>query len=205
MSTPAAPDSPRGDTASGSSETPAAHSDQSRSPTQRRYDRLFNTGGSRAVGAYLRERVYATFTGLAIVLVVSQADHADADHAMLALLFGVLGITIAGLVSDVVSHLAVEGEFPHGADWIVLVRVAAGGLSTVVVPGGLVLLGWLEIIPLSTAMTAAAAVYIATLALIGWLAVRRSHAKWWERVLALGILVALGLLVIALQTVAKLV
>ncbi|WP_434969482.1 hypothetical protein [Microbacterium sp. bgisy207] len=114
MSTPAAPDSPRGDTASGSSETPAAHSDQSRSPTQRRYDRLFNTGGSRAVGAYLRERVYATFTGLAIVLVVSQADHADADHALLALLFGVLGITIAGLVSDVVSHLAVGGSSPTG-------------------------------------------------------------------------------------------
>ena len=146
---------------------------------QRRYDRLFNTGGHRAVGAYLRERIYATFTGLAIVLVVAGSDHEDADHALLALLFGVLGITIAGLVSDMVSHLAVEGEFPHGADWVVLIRVAGGGLSTVVVPGGLMLLGWL--------------------------AVRRSHARWWERAVALGILIGLGFLVIALQTLAKLV
>jgi len=175
------------------------------SSMQRRYDRLFNTGGSRAVGAYLRERIYATFTGLAIVLVVAGSDHEDADHALLALLFGVLGITIAGLVSDVVSHLAVEGEFPHGRDWVVLTRVAAGGLSTVVVPGGLVFLGWLEIIDLSTALSAAAIVYIATLALIGWLAVRRSHARWWERVIALGILVGLGFLVIAMQTLAKVV
>ena len=172
---------------------------------QRRYDRLFNTGGSRAVGAYLRERIYATFTGLAIVLVVAGSDHAAADHALLALLFGVIGITIAGFVSDVVSHLAVEGEFPHGADWVVLLRVAGGGLSTVVVPGGLMLLGWLEIIDLSTAISAAAIVYVVTLALIGWLTVRRSHARWWERVLALGILIGLGLLVIALQTLAKLV
>ena len=175
------------------------------SSMQRRYDRLFNTGGSRAVGAYLRERIYATFTGLAIVLVVAGSDHAAADHALLALLFGVIGITIAGFVSDVVSHLAVEGEFPHGADWVVLLRVAGGGLSTVVVPGGLMLLGWLEIIDLSTAISAAAIVYVVTLALIGWLAVRRSHARWWERVLALGILIGLGLLVIALQTLAKLV
>ena len=51
----------------------------------------------------------------------------------------------------------------------------------------------------------AAIVYVVTLALIGWLAVRRSHARWWERVLALGILIGLGLLVIALQTLAKLV
>lgn len=176
-----------------------------REATQRRYDRLFSAGGSRAIGAYLRERVYATFTGLSIVLVVAQSDHTDAEHALLALIIGVLGIVIAGLVSDVVSHLAVEGEFPHGADWIVLMRVAGGGLSTVLVPGTLVLLGWLEVIPLSTAMSAAAVVYIATLALIGWLAVRRSHTRWWERLAALGILIGLGLLVIALQTLAKLV
>ena len=137
------------------------------SSMQRRYDRLFNTGGSRAVGAYLRERIYATFTGLAIILVIAGSDHEDADHALLALLFGVIGITIAGLVSDVVSHLAVEGEFPHGRDWIVLTRVAGGGLSTVAVPGGLLFLGWLEIIDLSTAISAAAIVYVVTLALIG--------------------------------------
>ncbi|MEV8360239.1 hypothetical protein [Microbacterium sp. NPDC076895] len=202
MMTPASADEPhdgaRTDGAPARSTAP-----EGGSTMQRRYDRLFNTGGSRAVGAYLRERIYATFTGLAIVLVVAGSDHADADHALLALLFGVIGITIAGFVSDVVSHLAVEGEFPHGADWVVLLRVAGGGLSTVVVPGGLMLLGWLEIIALSTAISAAAIVYIVTLALIGWLAVRRSHARWWERVIALGILVGLGFLVIALQTLAK--
>ncbi|QPE04444.1 hypothetical protein IT882_15100 [Microbacterium schleiferi] len=205
MMTPASADEPRDDGRSGSAHDGLEAAPEGGSSMQRRYDRLFNTGGHRAVGAYLRERIYATFTGLAIVLVVAGSDHEDADHALLALLFGVLGITIAGLVSDMVSHLAVEGEFPHGADWVVLIRVAGGGLSTVVVPGGLMLLGWLEIIDLSTAISAAAIVYIATLGLIGWLAVRRSHARWWERAVALGILIGLGFLVIALQTLAKLV
>ena len=45
-------------------------------------------------------------------------------------------------------------------------------------------------------------VLIVTLALIGWLAVRRSHLLWWKQLLALGMLLALGLLVVLLQTIA---
>lgn len=40
------------------------------SRTARRYQQISEAGGIPAVATYLRERVYAIFTGLAIVLVV---------------------------------------------------------------------------------------------------------------------------------------
>jgi len=159
-------------------------------------------GGEQAIVAYFKERVYATFTGLAIVLVVSSSEHAEADHAFWALILGVVGITAAGFVSDVISHLAVHRTFPGRVDLVISMRIAGGALSTLLTPGILLLLALLDVMPLETALRAAAAVYIGTLAVIGWFAVRRSDLAWWKQVLALAILVALGLLVIALQTLA---
>ncbi|MFF2486819.1 hypothetical protein ACFVSU_10485 [Microbacterium sp. NPDC058062] len=159
-------------------------------------------GQEEAFVRYFKERVYATFTGLAIVLVVSASDHAEPDHAFFALVLGVVGITAAGFVSDIVSHLAVHQEFPSGGEFAVLGRIAGGALGTVVVPGILIALAWLDVMHLETALRVSSIVYIATLGVIGWAAVRRARLSWAQKLVALGILLALGLLVIGLQTLA---
>ncbi|MCM3659314.1 hypothetical protein M3147_18845, partial [Agromyces mediolanus] len=65
----------------------------------------------------LKERVYATFTGLAIVLVQhSNVAHLDAARATLTLLVGIVAITAAGFVADVIAHLAVHEAFPDRAE-----------------------------------------------------------------------------------------
>lgn len=151
---------------------------------------------------YFKERVYATFTGLAIVLVVMANDHADAEHALFALLLGVLGIVAAGFASDLISHLAVHREFPGRVDLAIMLRVAGGALSTVVTPAILIGLAWIGVIHLESALRAASIVYIVTLGVIGWFAVRRARLEWWKQVLALGVLIALGLAVVGLQTLA---
>src|SRR4051812_19007114 len=87
-------------------------------------------GREDAFVMYFKERVYATFTGLALVLVVMVNEHADAEHALFALLLGVLGITAAGFVSDVVSHLAMHREFPGRVDLAIMGSVAGGALGT---------------------------------------------------------------------------
>lgn len=167
---------------------------------QRRLDGF--DGDADAFVKYFKERVYATFTGLAIVLVVSASDHPEADHAFFALVLGVVGITAAGFVSDVVSHLAVHQEFPSGAEFAVLGRIAAGALGTLLVPAILLGLAWMERMPLDASLRAAAIVYIVTLGVIGWMAVGRARLTWLQKLLALAILVALGLGVIGLQTLA---
>jgi hypothetical protein len=70
------------------------------------------------------------------------------------------------------------------------------------VPVVLLLLAWPEWLDLGVALQAATWVYLGTLALIGWVAVRRTKLRWWEQLLALGVLVLLGGVVIVLQLLA---
>ena len=55
---------------------------------------------------------------------------------------------------------------------------------------------------LDGALRAASIVYLVTLGLIGFVAVRRTHVAWWKQLVALGSLLALGLAVILLQQLA---
>ena len=55
---------------------------------------------------------------------------------------------------------------------------------------------------LDGALRAASILYVVTLGLIGFVAVRRTHLAWCKQLVALGTLVALGLLVILLQQLA---
>lgn len=151
---------------------------------------------------YFKERIYATFTGLAIILVVDADEHADIPQAIAALLFGVVGITAAGFISDVISHLAVHRNLPSRRELLLFLRIAWGGLGTVVLPTVLLVLAGMEILPVNVGVDAALGVYVVTLAVIGWLAVRRSLLSWWQQGLALLTLVAFGVVVLALQGIA---
>lgn len=160
------------------------------------------TGDENAFVLYFKERVYATFTGLALVLVVSNAEHPTPERSFLVLALGVLGITAAGFVADLVSHLAVHQDFPDAAGWFVMLRVGGGALGTAVIPLILVGLAWMDVWSLDAALRVATIVYIATLGVIGWFAVRRSKLAWWKQLIALGVLLVLGLVVVGLQTLA---
>jgi hypothetical protein len=180
-----------------------AEADETRGRSARRAARMKDLGGTDDhVVMYFKERIYATFTGLAIVLVAAASDHPTAAHAAVVLVLGVLGITAAGFVSDIISHLSVHQEFPSAKDLAILLRVAGGALSTMVTPLILIGLAALEVWDIDTALIASICVYVATLALVGWFAVRRSNIIWWKQLLALVMLVILGLLVVLLQTLA---
>lgn len=194
---------------SGSDAVPAADAEQAARPershtrSERARNRIAELGGrENAFVMYFKERVYATFTGLALVLVVSNAEHPTPSRAFLVLALGVLGITAAGFVADVISHLAVHREFPEAMEWLILLRVAGGALGTAVTPLILIAVAWLDLWSIETALRVATIVYIVTLGVIGWFAVRRSKLAWWQQLVALGVLLVLGLAVIGLQTLA---
>ncbi|MFW0782965.1 hypothetical protein AAFP35_00460 [Gordonia sp. CPCC 206044] len=152
---------------------------------------------------YLKERVYAAFTGLAIVLVVyNSADGHDAAYAFEVLLVGVVAITLAGLASDGIAHLAVHREFPHGADLVGILRAAAGALGTMLAPLISIVLAWLDVLTLRTALLVAGYIYIGTLVLIAWLAVRKARVTWWQKLAALVTLALLAFVVLAIQVLA---
>lgn len=153
--------------------------------------------------AAIKERVYATFTGLAIVLVQnSNVEHTSAPKATVTLLVGIVAIALAGFAADLVAHLAAHGSFPRGSDLREVLRLTGTALGSAGIPL-LVLLaavrGWLE---LRTALTVASIVYVVILGLIGYFAVRRTGLSGWKQLVALGILVGLGSLVILVQQLA---
>lgn len=153
--------------------------------------------------AAIKERVYATFTGLAIVLVQnSNVDHTDAVRASITLLVGIVAIAVAGFVAELLAHLAVHATFPDRHEFGRLLRLTGTAIASAGVPLLILLLAVLGWIDLGTALTIASIAYIAILGVIGYVAVRRTEAPWWKQAIALGILVALGALVVLIQQLA---
>ncbi|WP_395244684.1 hypothetical protein ACGGZK_02500 [Agromyces sp. MMS24-K17] len=152
---------------------------------------------------HLRERVYAIFTGLAIVLVLrSNVEHLDAARATLTLLTGIVAISAAGFVAGIIAHLAVHAAFPDRAETAAAIRTAGGALGSAAWPLILLALAWAGVLELDPALRAAEIVYLVTLVVIGWIAVRRTGIAWWKQLFAMGALVLLGLGVVLLQQLA---
>jgi cytochrome b subunit of formate dehydrogenase len=173
-----------------------------RGPVDRRADRHPDRPTDERAEA-LKERVYATFTGLAIVLVqLNNAEHLLASNATYALLIGIVGITVAGFAADVIAHMSVHAAFPTGDDIARMLRIAGSALASAVVPLVLLVLAWTDVLDLERALRTASIVYLATLGVIGYFAVRRTRLGFWQQLVALAILVALGGLVILLQQLA---
>lgn len=151
----------------------------------------------------LKERVYASFTGLAIVLVqLENVEHVEAPRAAATLLIGIVAITAAGFVADVVAHVAVHGGFPDRAEVGRMLRVSGTAIASAAGPLVVLALAAFGLFDLEPALRAASILYLVTLGLIGLVAVRRTRAEWWKQLVALGALVALGLAVVALQQLA---
>ena len=53
----------------------------------------------------LKERVYATFTGLAVIMIYAVGDHPDAGHALRSLVVSIVGISAAGFTAEVISTI----------------------------------------------------------------------------------------------------
>ncbi|MAU82553.1 hypothetical protein VX037_19630 [Gordonia sp. Z-3] len=161
------------------------------------------TNPKRIATMYLKERVYASFTGLAIVLVLyNGAGHHSAAYAFEILALGVLAVVLAGFASDGIAHLAVHRQFPHGRDFRTLVRISTNALGTLTIPLGLIVAAWIGILELDTALLIAGFVYIGVLGLVGWLAVRRAQITWLQKLAALITLVLIGLIVLGIQVLA---
>ncbi|PZF80818.1 hypothetical protein [Jiangella anatolica] len=149
----------------------------------------------------LKERVYITFTALAVVLAL-RAHAVSAGEAALSLVVVVLGTVLAVFVADIVSHLAVHEALPVGSELRHMARVSLGALGALALPAifiGLAVAGVWEIEP---ALRAASIALVAALAGIGYLAVRRARLPVWQRVIVLFAEVVLGLLVIGLELLA---
>jgi hypothetical protein len=149
----------------------------------------------------LKERVYITFTALAVVLALREHG-ASADEAAVTLTISLTGTLLAVLVADVVSHIAVYAVLPTQAELRLMIRVSFGTLGALIVPLVFVALAVVDRWPVTTALRAATIALIVALGVIGYLAVRRVRLPVWQKVIVLLAEFALGICVVGLEWLA---
>jgi len=156
-----------------------------------------------ARAARLKERIYVTFTALAVVL----ALRAHTEGLTPAAVATTLGITVAGtllavFVADLVSHIAVHAHLPTAAELRHMIAVVAGAATAILLPFvfvGIAALGYWSV---ESSLLASMIALLAALGVVGWLAVRRVRLPFWQKALVLGAEVALGAAVIGLELLA---
>jgi hypothetical protein len=151
--------------------------------------------------AALKERVYVTFTALAVVL--AMRSHAEErltpGQAATTLTITVLGTVLAVFVADFVSQLAVHGAAPSRQQWREMATISFGAVGAVLLPMAFIGFAAIGSWSIEAALQASTVALIVTLVAIGFLAIRRVKMAWWQRLVALGAEFALGASVVGLE------
>ena len=151
--------------------------------------------------ARLKERVYITFTALAVVLAL-RSHHAEAAEAGATLAIAVAGTLLAVLVADIVSHIAVHAALPSRAELGAMLHVIRGALGALAVPFVLVGLAVAGVWPIERALRVTTIVLMVSLIVIGYLAVRRVRLPVRQKLIVLFAEFALGAAVVGLELLA---
>ena len=156
-----------------------------------------------AAAAALRERVYATVTGLSTVLILlSQADSISPRAATIDLAVTMGGLWIASVFADVVAHSTVQGDAVRGDQLRSIMRVGAQAAEIAVVPLlaiGLSGTGWWT---LHTGLVIAICALLLTQLVVALIALRLSTISTPRRLLIIAAELVLGGLVIAIKLAA---
>jgi hypothetical protein len=162
------------------------------------------TPGPELAAEVLRERIYGTLACLSTLLVL--VGHRDADTSAWAAFANVAvtngSLWAASLLADVVAHITAHGRVPRGAEAGRTVSASGQILEACAVPLLLLAIAGLGGMSLHAALQAGIWISVVTLGLFALLAGRRAGLPWWKRVTLVATLVALGVIVVALKTLA---
>lgn len=148
----------------------------------------------------LKERVYVTFTALAIVLALrSHASETTAGEAATTLAIAVVGTLLAVFVADFVSHIAVHERMPDRAELRHMIGVTSSALGVLILPMIFLGLAGLDAWTVDGALLAASIALIASLVAVGFFAIRRVQLPIAQRLIVLLAEAVLGLAVIGLE------
>lgn len=151
----------------------------------------------------LKERVYITFTALAVVLALrADVQHETVGGAAGTLVVAVIGTLLAVFVADYVSHITVHEALPTRPELLHMVVVVLGAAETLVIPLLVIGLAALHVLTLEVALTTCTVILIVTLVAVSYLAVRRLKLPILQRLLVLLAEFVLGLVVVGLELLA---
>lgn len=151
----------------------------------------------------VKERIYASFTGLAILatLLLGGETH-SASAAFLTLLAGIGGISIAGFVADVIAHQVTHEGSPERDQFKTMLRIAGGAFASASIPLLALVIAWIGLIPTRTGIQIGIGLYFLTLTAVVLVAARRTRLGWRQQLTALISLTALAVIVVVILVLA---
>jgi len=153
--------------------------------------------------ASLKERVYISFTSLAVVLALrSHADETTPAAAAATLSIVVVGSLLGIFVADLLSHLTVHAQLPSGQELHHMITVSTEALSVLVTPLLLLAAAGLGLWSTAVALQWAVIVLVVTLLIVGYLAIRRLELPFRHKAVIVFAEVVLSLVVIGLELLA---
>ena len=148
----------------------------------------------------LKERVYVTFTALAVCIALERnVEPAGVAGTAATLGSAVVGTLLAVFLADLIAHMTVHSALPSRAQVRHMAAVSLGALLVLVVPMLLLVLAAVDVVTLAWALRAMSFVLVVTLVVVTFLAVHRVRLPAWQKVLAHASIGALGLAVLVLE------
>ncbi|MDV3125811.1 hypothetical protein M1247_12860 [Mycobacterium sp. 21AC1] len=152
----------------------------------------------------LRERLYGAISCLATLAVLARytTENTSAWVRVLDVLVAAGGLWAASLLAAFVARLSVEGRAPRGAAALSMVRSSGQILQAAMVPIVILIIGAVGWLDTPTAVWLAMWFLVIEMALIVFLAVRRTALPWWQQALAVLVLTGMGAAVVAIKMIA---
>lgn len=161
------------------------------------------TGTPEQRAEVLKERIYITFTSLAVVLAMaSHAEDLTPGEAARTLLIAVVGTLLAVFVADLVAYIAVHATTPDRAELSHMASVSTRALGVVALPLAFLALAAIGQWEVTAALRASTIALIVSLVAIGYLAVRRVRLPLHQRLIVLFAEFGLGIVVVLLELLA---
>lgn len=160
------------------------------------FQRAFGRRSSDDRAAALKERAYATLTGLAIVTTLALDGHHSPSDAMLTLAAGVIGITGAGIVAEVIAHQVSHGAYPSSRQLLRMLRIAVGALTSAAVPVLVLAAASLGLLHVTDALFITISLYFLSLVLLVLIAARRTRLSWRQQLASIAVLAGAGLVAV---------
>jgi hypothetical protein len=150
----------------------------------------------------LKERVYVTFTALAVSIPLGQhVESATVAASAATLALTVVGTLLATFLADLIAHVAVHSVLPSRSEVRRMTAVSASAFLVLVVPMLLLALAATHLTTLNWALQATSFVLVATLVVVTFIPLRRLNLPAWQKLVAYSAVTVLGLAVVALKLV----
>lgn len=150
----------------------------------------------------MKERIYLSFTALAVLLSMRSHGPVAAGEALVTFTVTIAGMAVAIFVADMMAHLLRHRRLFRRAELRHAAEVSLGATGAVGLPFLFLVAAALGLWTVGTAVLAGCVALIAGLVVIGWLAAHRAHLPLWQRSVILLAEAGLAVLVVALEMLA---